>query len=243
MCLKTKHPLKAVQVCQSYINGQMEWWFHFLFTVSDGQPGFNWGWVRFSLILFRHDAGTCYLSASTTCLPSIELAKLWYLSMYGRTIILLWICLPIFGPFLPFVGPFYHGKSQDLTVRSTLTVSFTVRYITTSTKILLAHSFLCDAKGILFPGFGTCWSWEARLAMQRVYFLKAMTKTSLILMIIITVSVHCREVVHPRWPRDFPRPEWCSEGHLESRRKSWGWRGFTTQFILTWDRVRPFAHH
>ena len=99
----------GMQVCQSYINGQMEWWFHFLFTVSDGQPGFNWGWVRFSLILFRHDAGTCYLSASATCLPSIELAKLWYLSMYGRTVILLWICLPIFT-LCWYILPFWSWK-------------------------------------------------------------------------------------------------------------------------------------
>ena len=38
-------------------------------------------------------------------------------------------------------------------------------------------------------------------------------------------------VMHPRQPRDFPRPERCLEGHLEGWGKSWGDWGCITQHI------------
>ena len=40
-------------------------------------------------------------------------------------------------------------------------------------------------------------------------------------------------VLHPRWPRDFLRPERYPEGHLEGQVKSWGRRRWTTQHIAT----------
>ena len=39
-------------------------------------------------------------------------------------------------------------------------------------------------------------------------------------------------VVHPRRPRDFPRPKRCPEGHLEGRGKSRGRRGCTTHSLI-----------
>ena len=130
-----------------------------------------------------------------------------------------------------------------------------------SPQVQLCHSMFWQEQGCVLPNLMTAqiwyysvWpnSWLRRgvthlLSTQTVFTLQRLHSVhNLLRQCLLLQGLHCIRApprrgryweIHPRRPRDFPRPE----RNLEGRGKSWGRRGWISQYFPSFGGVRTFS--